>query len=191
MRPDPHGTLAVDVAGCQHEGGFVFINLPSEAELVANGLGGFAEFAREGVCPVGGGSLDHARQGGVGGIPRSAVGGTAQQEDLDAEFVKCTGLAMDLIGDDAVRSRTMYQDIKGRSAADRGHGGWKMESETGREGTRNMDLRPARLGMGLKFRSRRSFHCWTKILSEPHGAASFISCYRLHKRSTGWLSPLK
>jgi hypothetical protein len=105
--------------------------------LVANGLECLAQLARDRIGPVGGGTLDHAVECGIPGIPRARETKPAQDENLDSLLVEGIGLVVDLIWNDPVRPRAVDEDIKGRSASVQGHGlDKKIQRPTGKSGVR-------------------------------------------------------
>ncbi len=122
VRPHPERALAVHMARRQHQGRPVFINLPSETKLVANGLKRLAELAGKRVCAHRRGPLEHTGMRRVGGGPGADVGGATENKHLDSKIVQRRGLFVNMVGNDAVRSRALDEDIKGRSGIGARHG---------------------------------------------------------------------
>ena len=127
--PHPQGALAIHMAGRQHKRRIVFINLPSENQLIAHGLECLSDFAREGICAVRRGPLDHAGDRGVFDASGAFVGWATEDKHFNPKSLQCCGLLVHMVRNHSVRTGTLDQDIDRIFVVGLGHGKiWKLQA---------------------------------------------------------------
>jgi hypothetical protein len=109
--PHPQGALAIHMAGRKHKRRIVFINLPSKNQLIPHGLECLSYFAREGICAVRRGPLDHAGDRGVVDASRAFVGWGTEDKHFYPKIMHGCGLLMHMVRNHSVRTGTLDQDI--------------------------------------------------------------------------------
>ena len=122
VRPHPQGALAIHMTGRQHKRRIVFINLPSKNQLIPHGLECLSDFAREGICAVRRGPLDHAGDRGVVDASGAFVGWATENNYFNTKIMHGCGLLMHMVRYHSVRTGTLDQDINRIFGVVLGHG---------------------------------------------------------------------